>query len=184
VLDIGCGSGELTFLLTKVGARPFAFDYSREALRSARAALPGTALLRADASALPFARAAFAKAAALGIIGFLSREDLRRAIGECARVLAPGGVLVICTGTPWNAVGSLLLRLRSGKLVDRGARSHLYTASTYRRELEGAGFRVRMWRKRYGAPPGLLARLVDPFFAPRWIRADLGLSGSRATAQS
>jgi ubiquinone/menaquinone biosynthesis C-methylase UbiE len=174
VLDLGCGMGELLSLLAASGARTVGIDYSSEALAVARASLPARPILRGDVTSLPFPPSSFERAAALGVLGFLSPADLRMALEECARVLRPGGVLVICTGAPLNHIGSLLLALRAGQWRRKAnSRSHIYPASLYRRELERLGFSVTTWRAWYGAPRTWRGRILHPFFAPRWFRASL-----------
>ena len=176
VLDLGCGAGELMSLLGAVGAKTIGVDYSREALSVTKRALPGAAILRGNATSLPFPSASFDRVAALGVLGFLSPTDLRSALRECARVLRPGGLLVICTGSPLNRIGWLLLTLRSGAWRRPQSRSNIYPASTYVRELQRLGFSVASWRTWYGAGRGLRSRLLHPFMAPLWIRASLDAS--------
>ena len=174
ILDLGCGTGELLSLLTASGARPVGVDYSSEALAVARDSLPARPILRANVTSLPFSPSSFERAAALGVLGFLSPADVRTALGECARVLRRDGVLVICTGAPLNRIGSLLRALHARQWKRGGnSRSHIHPASPYRRELEHLGFSVTTWRAWYGAPRTLRARILHQFFAPRWFRPSL-----------
>ena len=99
VLDVACGHGNFTVeLARRVGARGLvvgldisAAMLARAANRVRRAGLDNVLLVRGDALALPFAGAAFAKLNCSG--GLHQMPDLGRALGEFARVSAPGARL-------------------------------------------------------------------------------------------
>lgn len=171
VLDLGCGTGPLLTLFAEVGASAVGLDYSRAALAVARSAAASPWLVRGAASSLPFADGCFHRIAALGVLGWLSRRDLTAAVAECARVLRPDGVLLICTGRLLNAVGSLLLRLRGRCGGPAGATSSLHARATWRRLLAAHGFAVVDWVAWTAAPRGWRTPLLRPFFAPRWLLA-------------
>ena len=89
VLELGCGTGRL-LAQVEASAR-IGVDVSPQMLR--RAAARGLAVARADAHALPFADGAFdGVIAGKGVFRYL---DPDRAFAECARVLAPRGVLAL-----------------------------------------------------------------------------------------
>lgn len=100
VLDIGCGPGDLTYLLAThyPHARIVGMDFTRamvevgSTLRGARAAGARVDFGVADALALPFPSSTFD----LVTSAFLLRnlKDLRADFAEMARVLRPGGVLM------------------------------------------------------------------------------------------
>ena len=172
ILDLGCGTGALMKLLNEAGVRAVGIDYSRESLSVARAAAVGESLILAEVQSLPFPSGCFDRAAAGGVLGYLSPADLSLALAECARVLKPRGVLVICTGTPLNFAGALLFGFRARLRGEKHrVGSHLYRASRYQRELQRLGFSVESRLAWYGAPMRLWARLLWPFFASLWIRA-------------
>jgi 2-polyprenyl-6-hydroxyphenyl methylase/3-demethylubiquinone-9 3-methyltransferase len=95
LLDVACGAGLLAPHLTGrlAGWRQAGLDLSELSLRQART--HGVAPVRADAFRLPFADASLAGVVAGEVLEHL--PDLERATAELARVLAPGGVLVIDT---------------------------------------------------------------------------------------
>ncbi|MBK9516455.1 MAG: methyltransferase domain-containing protein [Anaeromyxobacter sp.] len=95
VLDVGCGTGRL--LADLAAARPGALltgvDLAPGMCAAARAAAPGAALASADAEALPLRDAAFDLVLSTSTFQWLPR--LEPALRECARVLRPGGRLVL-----------------------------------------------------------------------------------------
>ena len=172
LLDLGCGAGALIRLVADAGVSAVGTDYSERALAAARAALPGGRFVRGNAAALPFPDACFDRIAALGVLGYVSQRDLARVLAECARVLRPGGMLLICTGRPLNRLAGLSMRLRHRRLPRAGpvGRSHIHPPRLYRRELHRLGFRVHSWVTGAAAPnvPWFARRA----FAPRWFRAE------------
>jgi demethylmenaquinone methyltransferase/2-methoxy-6-polyprenyl-1,4-benzoquinol methylase len=97
-LDVACGTGDLAFeLFSRVGARGSvtAVDFSERMLELARAKDPRSTVQFqwADALALPFGDGSFDAAT----VGFGARNfsDLQRGISEMARVVRPGGRVVI-----------------------------------------------------------------------------------------
>jgi len=88
ILDVACGSGYGTAMLGAVGV-----DVSLEALRYARR--HPAPYVAADAARLPFADAAFDAVVSFETIEHLADPD--RFVAECARVLKPGGRLLVST---------------------------------------------------------------------------------------
>lgn len=99
VLDVPCGQGRHAHLLAEAGFDVDGLDYSRELLQHAKARGTGRTLryTRGDMRQLP-ARWAGRFDAVLNLFTsfgfFLDPRDDARTIGEFARVLKPGGVLV------------------------------------------------------------------------------------------
>jgi SAM-dependent methyltransferase len=98
VLDLGCGSGDLTLGLVRAGARVTAVDLSAGMLavacrRCERFCDPPAqpAFVAAPAEDLPFANDTFDVVAGRFILHHI---DMARAAAEIARVLAPGGIAV------------------------------------------------------------------------------------------
>lgn len=139
LLDVGCGSGILLdrLLRREPAIDAIGIDASPEMLAVARRRLRGRArLVLADAAALPFAAGAFGVVTTTS--SFHHWSDPTVALGEIARVLAPGGTLVL---TDWRAdhlpthVRDLLLRL-----TDPSHRRAV-TVTHARRLLDAAGLR-------------------------------------------
>jgi demethylmenaquinone methyltransferase/2-methoxy-6-polyprenyl-1,4-benzoquinol methylase len=90
VLDLACGTGDLSRLARKEGYRVIGADLSAGMLAANRAGVP---VLEADVSRLPFADATFD-----GVVcGYALRNftDLAVALTETARILRPGGRLAV-----------------------------------------------------------------------------------------
>lgn len=111
VLDVGTGEGQVARLAASLGARVTGVDPSRAQLTAARARGGGPAYVMAEAGGLPFADGAFD--AAVACLVFEHIDDARGAIGEVARVLAPGGRFVFFLNHP------LLQTPGSGWIDDR-----------------------------------------------------------------
>lgn len=95
VLDVGCGTGRLLADLASArpGLRAAGLDLAPGMCRAARAAAPRAAVAAGDAEALPFRAGAFDLVASTSTFQWL--QALEPALRECARVLAPGGRLVL-----------------------------------------------------------------------------------------
>jgi SAM-dependent methyltransferase len=93
VLEVGSGTGANLPVLAALGVRQVvACDLSVDALRHGRDR-QGVTLARVDARRLPFASASFDLVLAADVIEHL--DDDRSAVEEFARVLRPGGHLVL-----------------------------------------------------------------------------------------
>jgi len=90
VLDCGCGTGHNLSWLSTYG-RAIGFDLSGRGVEQAREA--GRAVVRADFSQIPFPSASFDLAVSFDVFQCLPDEE--RAIVEMARVVRPGGALVL-----------------------------------------------------------------------------------------
>jgi len=94
VLDLGCGTGDLSAVLAGAGARVTGIDISHKMLLKAKAKLRGdTQLALGSAFALPMRDRKFAAAGSAFVLRNLF--DLETAFRELARVLAPGGRLAL-----------------------------------------------------------------------------------------
>jgi ubiquinone/menaquinone biosynthesis C-methylase UbiE len=98
-LDVGCGAGLMAVELATRGMQVAAYDSSPEMVRQAQQTvetwgLPGLVkVARADAHELPLASASARLIVALGLIPWL--PEPQRAVNEMARVLEPGGWLIL-----------------------------------------------------------------------------------------
>jgi demethylmenaquinone methyltransferase/2-methoxy-6-polyprenyl-1,4-benzoquinol methylase len=90
VLDVGCGTGDVTLALAAHGAQPVGLDPSAEMLRRARAKAPHLAWVQGDALRLPFKERCFDGATSAFVLRNL--PDRKASFAEQARVLRAGGV--------------------------------------------------------------------------------------------
>jgi ubiquinone/menaquinone biosynthesis C-methylase UbiE len=95
VLDAGCGLGYGTALLANAGASTVTgVDVAAAVVEVARGRVPaGVELVEGDVHELPFPDGSFDAVVCFEVIEHV--EDSARVIGELARVLAPGGVLLV-----------------------------------------------------------------------------------------
>jgi demethylmenaquinone methyltransferase/2-methoxy-6-polyprenyl-1,4-benzoquinol methylase len=92
-LDVATGTGDLAIELASRGVRVVASDFSEEMLARARAKAPSITWEWANAQDLPYESDRFAAAT----VGFGARNfsDLALGVSEMARVVCPGGRVVI-----------------------------------------------------------------------------------------
>jgi len=136
VVDLGGGTGRASRTLQAIGLAPVVFDYSAGMLRRARD--DGLTGVRADAATLPLRDGSVDAVVVTDALHHF--PDPEAAIGEVARALAPGGVLVIREFDPTTRRGRALAALESvagmdsqflgaerlvGLLDDAGLRGHV-----------------------------------------------------------
>ena len=100
-LDVATGTGDLAVALREAGADVVGCDFSEEMLERARRKAPSVQFEWADALKLPYEDDSFDAAT----VGFGARNfsDLGRGLSEMARVVRPGGrVVVLEITTPQN----------------------------------------------------------------------------------
>lgn len=94
VLQVDCGPGVLAARLMDLGAQVTGTDLSAEAVRRAQARGVSASQVNLDRQPLPFAAASFDVVVSDSQIEH--RVDYAHYLDECARVLRPGGRLVLC----------------------------------------------------------------------------------------
>jgi SAM-dependent methyltransferase len=95
VLDAGCGGGRYSRLAGRFGARVMGVDLSTAVDKAAAlcADLPHVTIAQADLLALPLAEGEFDLAFSIGVLHH--SPDPRKAFGEVARRVKPGGRLAV-----------------------------------------------------------------------------------------
>jgi SAM-dependent methyltransferase len=131
LLDAGCGTGANLALLSD-HATCYALDLSRTGLAHARAA-GHRRLVRATVMAIPFPADAFDVVTSFDVLYALRPECARRALAEMARVLKPGGWLIV------NVAALQILRGGHSVLAEEVRR---YDRRTLAADIEGAGLQV------------------------------------------
>jgi ubiquinone/menaquinone biosynthesis C-methylase UbiE len=104
VLDVGSGTGSLTFALPQIAniASGTGIDLTEAYVEFARSrnTNPHITFRAADARALPFADDSFDRAFSMLVLQFI--PDAARAVAEMRRVVQPGGTV---TAAVWDAYG-------------------------------------------------------------------------------
>lgn len=169
ILDAGCGDGLLASALARAGAIVTGVDRDPRMLTvgQARAEHAGLhlELVEGDLRALPFADAAFDVAIAITALCFVA--DAERAVREMARVLRPGGRVVIGELGRWNLWAAK--RRISGWLGPSvWSAATFFTPGQLRRMAMKAGLAVTATRGAIFYPPcATPAALLEPWDA--WL---------------
>jgi ubiquinone/menaquinone biosynthesis C-methylase UbiE len=164
LLDVGCGDGRLLALAAGEGAAAFGLDPDPAMLEAARqrARRAGieASFLAGRIEALPFADRSFDIVAAVTVLCFVA--DAPGALKEIARVLRPGGRLVLgelARGSLWAAIRRL--RGAFGSPLWRAA--HFRSAAELAALAGAAGLEVVSQKGAVHYPPfALCARLFAP----------------------
>jgi len=93
VLDVGCGDGARTLANLPPGS--VGLDFSRAGLDLATETVPGARLLQADMTDIPLAAETVDAVTAYHAVFHVPRDQQRGVFREFARVLRPGGVLLM-----------------------------------------------------------------------------------------
>lgn len=175
ILDLAAGTGVSTDEFARSGAYCVAADFSQGMLRAGRRR--GLPMVAADALHLPFADEAFD--AVTISFGLRNLADTTQGLREMARVVRPGGRLVVCefstpTWAPFRTVYmNYLMRALPpiARRVSSNPDAYVYLAESIRewpdqlglgRQIAGAGWSGVAWRNLTG---GVVAvhRAVKPY---------------------
>lgn len=108
VLEVGCGDGRLLAWLARHRARPIGLDPSAPQLKRARVAAPGVPLVVGRGEALPVASGRIDLVLYLNSLHHVPLTAQWQAIVEAARVLRPGGELLVIEPLPEGDYFALL----------------------------------------------------------------------------
>lgn len=164
VLDVGTGDGTYAIEAAERGAVVTALDFEQEMLDAARArAAAGgveVTLQLGRAERLPFEDASFGVVIAVTVLCFV--PDAQRAVGEMARVLVPGGRVVLGELGRFS-VWAAERRVRGWLGASTWRHAQFWSRSELAALAKGAGFHVAKARGSVFFPPsGIAARLVAP----------------------
>jgi asparagine synthase (glutamine-hydrolysing) len=146
LLDIGCGGGHFMAAAAERGWRPLGADLSREACATAHG-LTALPVVQADAAALPFRSGTLDAVALVSVLDHTTQP--LAAVREAARVLRPGGVLLMRVPNGGFHAGWVHVLGRLGPVVRWRAwdaypvlRVFAFGPRALRRIVERAGFEV------------------------------------------
>lgn len=152
-LDVGCGEGRFCRMLQERGIETIGVDPTEELLDHARRRDPKGDYRHGRAEALDFPDASFDL-----VVSYLTLVDIpdaARAIAEMARVLKPGGALLIANLTNFNTAGMDL------GWIDVAGRQR-YTIDNYLEEravwVGWRGIRIENWHRPLRTYMSLLLR--------------------------
>lgn len=103
-LEIGCGEGRVSRLLTECGFRVTATDPVEAFIDAAKDAMSANAFAVCAADAIPFPDNSFDQVTAYNVL--MDVEDVPATLSEVARVLKPDGILTISIVHPFADIGS------------------------------------------------------------------------------
>jgi ubiquinone/menaquinone biosynthesis C-methylase UbiE len=153
LFDAGCGTGVNILLLHSRVRRIIAMDYAGAAVarcqrRLASHGITNAEVSQGDISATNLPDASVDRILCMSVLQYIDDEQVRSAFREFARVLKPGGTLVLHVknlsslylSTLWLMKRVLIALRKETKL------EYFRTFGWYGRELRAAGFRVETYR--------------------------------------
>ena len=164
VLDVGCGDGALVCAAASRGAVATGLDPDPAMLAAARMRAAGAhvqaTFVEGRIERIPFADASFDVVVAVTVLCFVA--DASGAVREMARVLRPGGRLVLGDLGRWS-LWAMMRRVRGWVGVATWNAAHFRTAGKLRTLAESADLSVTVIRGAVFYPPiGKLARILAP----------------------
>ena len=136
VLEVGCGTGQWLWELTRRGYRAFGLDPSRDMLKVAQVKAPQAAIVQAGAEAIPWQSGAFNRLFCINSLHHFA--DHRRFFAEARRLLSRGGGVLIVGLDPHNGLDRWWIYDYFPQIVEIDRRRY------------PSAERIRYWLKVYG----------------------------------
>ena len=147
-LDVGCGEGRFCRMLRQRGIDAIGIDPTAALLEEARRRDPGGDYRSGRAETLEFEGGRFDLV--VTYLTLIDIPDFRAAIAEMARVLRPGGSLLVA-----NMTSFVSACVSDGWVDDESGRRLYYKVDRYLDEfplwLEWSGIRIESWHRPLGA---------------------------------
>jgi len=160
VLDAACGTGRYSAYLAGRGHRVIGVDRSGAMLAKARAKLPQCAFHEGDLEALPLASASVD--AAVCALALLHLPEVARAIAELARVVRPGGRVIVSDVHPFLVLLGWQAQFRTAAGGAGFMRLHPHLPSAYCQAFAAAGLRVRTCHEPPLTPEAAVTAAAEP----------------------
>jgi trans-aconitate methyltransferase len=186
ILDVGCGTGDLTAQISRRGAKVLGLDGSAEMIATARSKHPNLEFMHADAQELSFDATFDAVFSNAALHWMLRADDTARGM---ARALKPNGRLVAEFGGAGcvQTVREAALQVLSKWGVEEPVLNNWYfpNIATYASVLQSAGFSVR-WAALFERPTPMVGedglRTWLELFCPKLL-SRLGADRARFLAE-
>jgi SAM-dependent methyltransferase len=173
LLDVGCGTGQLTLIASRNGADAMGVDIAENLVERARERARvgglGARFRVADAEALPFADASFDVVTSLNGAMFAPRPEI--VTGEILRVCRPGGIIAMANWTEQGFVGKMFKALSEFVAPSGMPAPVLWGDDRTVRERFGAGVSSLQLTRRdtelnYPFPPSEVVRFFRAYHGP------------------
>lgn len=153
LLDVACGSGQLTLIAARHGVEATGVDVANNLVERARerARVEGLAahFKEADVKALPFADASFDVVASHSGVMFAPRPEL--VAGELLRVCRRGGIIAMANWTPQGFIGQLFKTVSKSVAPSGMPKPVLWGDEATVRKRFGTGvFSLELTRRNFG----------------------------------
>src|SRR5882757_3456824 len=150
ICDMGCGPGHVARFLHDQGATVFGLDLSSRMLEEARRLNPDISFRQGNMLALDLPDASLAGITAFYAVVNLPRESLPQVFWEMARVLQPGGLLLLA-----HHIGNETLHRDDWWERPVNMDFHFLNPQSVQRDLEAAGLAVEEVVEREPYAPGV-----------------------------
>jgi ubiquinone/menaquinone biosynthesis C-methylase UbiE len=142
-LDVGCGEGRFCRMLRTRGIKPVGIDPTEALIQHARKEDPDGDYRIGRAEALEFPDASFDLV--VSYLSLIDIPDIKTGISEMARVLKPGGTLLIANLTSFNTAGQTTGWVKDTDGIERFFIDHYMEERA--EWVRWTGIRVQNWHR-------------------------------------